>query len=229
MTNNLNRISAKKAWSDGPAAVCFDVDSTVVTEEGIDILAEHCGAGTEVAAWTAKAMGGSVPFHDALEARLQLIKPSLSDIESCHVEHPLQLTKGVKQLISSLHKRGTHVYLVSGGFRQMIYPLADILNIPRKNVFANNILHDENGNYVGFDREEPTSKAGGKAVVINSLKETHGYQPMFMIGDGATDMEARPPADFFIGFGGIIVRDKVQAGADWFVTDMEELIGHLPK
>ena len=68
MTNNLNRISAKKAWSDGPAAVCFDVDSTVVTEEGIDILAEHCGAGAEVAAWTAKAMGGSVPFHDALEA-----------------------------------------------------------------------------------------------------------------------------------------------------------------
>ena len=229
MTNNLNHISVKKAWSDGPAAVCFDVDSTVVTEEGIDILAEHCGAGAEVAAWTAKAMGGSVPFHDALEARLQLIKPSLSDIESCHIEHPLQLTKGVKQLISSLHKLGTHVYLVSGGFRQMIYPLADILNIPRKNVFANNILHDDNGNYVGFDGEEPTSKAGGKAVVVNMLKETHGYQPMFMIGDGATDMEARPPADFFIGFGGIIIRDKVQAGADWFVTDMEDLIGHLSK
>ena len=229
MTNDLNRINAKKAWSDGPAAVCFDVDSTVVTEEGIDILAEHCGAGAEVAAWTAKAMGGSVPFHDALEARLQLIKPSLSDIESCHIEHPLQLTKGVKQLISSLHKLGTHVYLVSGGFRQMIYPLADILNIPRKNVFANNILHDDNGNYVGFDGEEPTSKAGGKAVVVNMLKETHGYQPMFMIGDGATDMEARPPADFFIGFGGIIIRDKVQAGADWFVTDMEDLIGHLSK
>lgn len=44
-------------------AVCFDVDSTVVTEEGIDVLADHCGAGEAVAAWTLKAMGGSVPFH----------------------------------------------------------------------------------------------------------------------------------------------------------------------
>ena len=111
----------------------------------------------------------------------------------------------------------------------MIYPLANILSIPRENVFANNILHDDEGNQVGFDREEPTSKAGGKAVVIGQLKTTHGYDPMFMIGDGATDMEARPPADFFIGFGGIIVRDKVKAGADWFVTEMQELINELPK
>ena len=68
--------NAKQLWSKIPAAVCFDVDSTVVSEEGIDVLAEHCGAGAEVAAWTAKAMGGSVPFHEALEARLNLMKPN---------------------------------------------------------------------------------------------------------------------------------------------------------
>ena len=50
-----------------------------------------------------------------------------------------------------------------------------------------------------------------------------------MIGDGATDMEARPPADAFIGFGGVVVREKVKQGADWFVTDMQELINELPK
>ena len=96
--------NAKQLWSNGPAAVCFDVDSTVVSEEGIDVLADHCGAGAEVAAWTAKAMGGSVPFHEALEARLNLIKPSYADIEECHVKHPLKLTKGVSDLILKLHQ-----------------------------------------------------------------------------------------------------------------------------
>ena len=217
----------KQLWSAGPAAVCFDVDSTVVTEEGIDVLAAQCGAGPEVAAWTLKAMGGSVPFHDALEARLELFKPSLSDIESCNTHHPLELTPGVADLISRLHDCGADVYLVSGGFRQMINPLADILNIPRHRIFANNILHDADGSYAGFDPEEPTSKAGGKAVVVGDLKKKHGYNPLFMIGDGATDMEARPPADAFIGFGGIAVRDVVKDGADWFVTDMQELINGL--
>ena len=37
-------------------------------------------------------------------------------------------------------------------------------------------------------------------------------------GDGATDMEARPPADIFVGFGGNVIREKVKGGADWFVT-----------
>ena len=226
MASHLNH--AKKLWSNGPAAVCFDVDSTVVSEEGIDVLADHCGAGAEVAAWTAKAMGGSVPFHEALEARLNLIKPSYSYIEECHVKYPLKLTPGVSDLISKLHQCGADVYLVSGGFRQMINPIADILKITRERVFANNILHDKEGNYVGFDQNEPTSRAGGKAVVVGKLKEKFNYNPLFMIGDGATDMEARPPADAFIGFGGVIVREKVKQGADWFVTDMQELINELP-
>ena len=52
------------------------------------------------------------------------------------------------------------------------------------------------------------------------------------MGDGATDMEARDipgGADAFIGFGGIAVRDKVKAGADWFVTDFQDVINVLNK
>jgi phosphoserine phosphatase len=57
-------------------AVCFDVDSTVCTDEGIDELAAFLGAGEAVAEWTRKAMGGGVPFQDALKARLDLMNPS---------------------------------------------------------------------------------------------------------------------------------------------------------
>ena len=67
---------------------------------------------------------------------------------------------------------------------------------------------------------------GGKAKVVADLKAKHGYKTVVMVGDGATDMEARDVeggADAFIGFGGIQVRDKVKAGADWFVMDFDEM------
>eukprot|EP01083_Nonionella_stella_P318389 1163488_1 len=56
--------------------VCFDVDSTLLTEESIDMLAEHCGVKEQVAAVTTKAMNGEMTFQDSLKARLGVIKPS---------------------------------------------------------------------------------------------------------------------------------------------------------
>ena len=64
-------------------------------------------------------MGGQVLFQDALAARLELIKPSKADIEACLAKHPLKLTEGVRKVVELLHARGTPVYLVSGGFRQV--------------------------------------------------------------------------------------------------------------
>lgn len=61
----------------------------------------------------------------------------------------------------------------------------------------------------------------------NTTQANHGHKCVIMIGDGVTDMEARPPAEAFIGFGGNVVRQKVKEGADWFVTDFQELIDAL--
>ena len=93
-------------------AVCFDVDSTVITEEGIDVLAEHCGAGAKVAEWTRRAMGGDVKFEDALKARLELIRPSRADVQACLAAHPPTLTPGVADVIARLRARGSAVCLV---------------------------------------------------------------------------------------------------------------------
>eukprot|EP00467_Chlorarachnion_reptans_P009728 CAMPEP_0114496158 /NCGR_PEP_ID=MMETSP0109-20121206/5617_1 /TAXON_ID=29199 /ORGANISM="Chlorarachnion reptans, Strain CCCM449" /LENGTH=237 /DNA_ID=CAMNT_0001673405 /DNA_START=221 /DNA_END=934 /DNA_ORIENTATION=+ len=211
-------------------AVCFDVDSTVVTEEGIDVLAASLSPekGEKVAEYTANAMGGSVPFHVALSARLEIMEPSMQDIDKCMTEHPLEFSPGLEAFVAALKKRGTTVYLVSGGFRQMINPIADVLGVDKDvEVYANNILFKEDGAYAGFDEKEFTSRAGGKPRVVEMLKETKGYKTVVMIGDGATDMEARPPASAFIGYGGIAVRAAVKEGADWFVTDFQDLIDVL--
>lgn len=206
------------------------MDSTVCVDEGIDELAAFCGAGAAVAALTAAAMGGSVPFQDALAARLDLIRPSASSVAAFLAAHPPRLSPGVADLVAALQGRGCGVYLVSGGFTQMIHPVADLLRIPRDRVFANTLLFDAaTGAYTGFDPTAFTCRAGGKAAAVKHLKAAHGYQPLVMVGDGATDLEARVPggADAFIGYGGVARRPAVEAGACWFVTSFDPLIAGL--
>jgi phosphoserine phosphatase len=104
----------------------------------------------------------------------------------------------------------------------MIEPLADKLNIPSHRIYANNLLfNSDSGTFSGFDEKEPTSQDGGKAKVVELLKEAQGHSLIVVIGDGVTDMQARPPADLFIGYGGVVVRESVRDGADWFITDFK--------
>lgn len=208
-------------------AVCFDVDSTVSPDEGIDVLAAHAGVGERVAELTRSAMGGAVLFQDALKARLDLIRPSRQLVDACLLAHPPQLTPGIADLISRLERRGVDVFLISGGFTVMIAPLARQLGLPKDRVIANTLRFAADGAYAGFDETAFTSRSGGKGLAIRDLKSRFGYAPLIMVGDGVTDLEARPPADGFIGYGGIVVREKVKAGADWFVTDFAELVAAL--
>lgn len=76
--------------------VCFDVDSTVIVEEGIDELAEFCGKGEEVANLTREAMGGSMTFQEALRRRLDIIRPTQSQIRQFLMEKPSTLSPHIK-------------------------------------------------------------------------------------------------------------------------------------
>eukprot|EP00730_Choanoeca_flexa_P000120 TRINITY_DN10052_c0_g2_i1.p1 TRINITY_DN10052_c0_g2~~TRINITY_DN10052_c0_g2_i1.p1 ORF type:complete len:224 (+),score=48.82 TRINITY_DN10052_c0_g2_i1:1-672(+) len=221
----MDSSTIKTTWQSCKA-VCFDVDSTVCQDEGIDKLAAHCGVGQAVAEWTNKAMGGSVTFQESFAARLDIIKPTLSQIGDLVAEGPV-LTPGVKDVVAALLAKGVKVYLVTGGIRPLIEPVADALGIPRDNIFSNVLKHDDQGNYTDFDREQPTSRTGGKQEVAKLLKARPDHDILVMIGDGVTDMEARPPADMFIGFGGNVVREKVKEGCDWFVSDFSELLHAL--
>jgi len=206
-------------------AVCLDVDSTVSPDEGIDVLAAMAGVAEQVATLTRAAMGGTVKFEDALAQRLAIIKPTPELIDKCLTVHPPRLTPGCAEFVAALRKRGTAVHLVSGGFAPFVLPLAKQLGLDASAVTANRFTYDATG--PGFDLSVPTAKSGGKARALTALQMKHGYRRMVMIGDGATDMEAKPPAEVFIGFGGVVTREKVKAGADWFVTSFAELTGAL--
>lgn len=121
--------------------------------------------------------------------------------------------------------------MISGGFHSLIDPVAQELDIPLTNLFANKLLFDFNGNYGGFDVNQPTSRSGGKGEAITQIRNFNSSQlqskthlKIVMIGDGATDLESSPPADSFIGYGGNIVRESVQEKAQHFVTDFKQLM-----
>ncbi|CEM02419.1 unnamed protein product [Vitrella brassicaformis CCMP3155] len=231
--------SAKSALRDADI-VCFDVDSTVLTYEAIDEFATYLDKSEGVAALTREAMEGGMKYEDALERRLQLMQPTRADVEGFINTHDIKLSSGIEQVVSLLQRRGTAVYLVSGGFRFLLEPLADALKIPRTNIYANELYFDTHGNYAGFDRSAPTSRDGGKAEAVAAIIQGNNTSAhntankgsgkglnVVMVGDGATDLQARPPASVFIGYGGVSVRKAVKEGADWFVTDFTELIDVL--
>lgn len=83
----------------------------------------------------------------------------------------------MKELIATLHLNHIEVFLVSGGFRLMIEPVAEQLNIPLRNIYANTIFFDDAGKYAGFDAAELTSRDGGKAEAIKvyvTMSSLHG-------------------------------------------------------
>jgi phosphoserine phosphatase len=108
---------------------------------------------------------------------------------------------------------------------------------PSARVHPSFLLARSTGAYAGFDKTAPTSADGGKAVAVRSIQARlraggsgsaasggDAAAPLVVIGDGVTDMQARPPADAFIGYGGVVVRAAVEQGADWFVRDWAEVL-----
>lgn len=90
-----NSLAAAKIISNSKV-ICFDVDSTVIQEEGIDELAKFCGKGDEVARLTKEAMKGSMTFQEALRLRLNIIRPSQMQIANFLQQNPSTLSPGIK-------------------------------------------------------------------------------------------------------------------------------------
>ena len=101
--------------------------------------------------------------------------------------------------------------------------VAKHLGLPADHIFANRLLFDEANEFLGFDESEPTSRSGGKPVAVQRIADRLNASTVVLIGDGITDLEARPPAKLFIGYGGVVQREPVKENADWFVNHFDEI------
>ena len=198
--------------------VFFDVDSTLVTIEGIDIL----GRGDpKIIELTEAAMNGTIPLEDVYARRLALIRPSCADVEALAARYRQSLVDGAAETIDALRRAGAMVHLVTAGVEQAVAPLAETLGVP--NVHAVRLQFTDDGSYADFDRRSPLTRAGGKEIVVRDVRARAKGRAAF-VGDGASDLEAKAAVDLFIGFGGVRERAIVRENADIYVRHMRDVL-----
>ncbi len=195
--------------------VFFDVDSTLVTIEGIDVLAN---GNPEIVRLTDAAMNGEIPLDEVYGRRLEIIRPTLRDVEALGERYTQSLVDGVEETISTLQSLNVDVHLVTAGIAQAIAPLAHKLNIPSRAVHAVTLKFDDEGNYLDFDRRSFLTKTGGKELVVRAILTRSKGKSAF-IGDGVSDLETKPAVSLFIGFGGVHTRARVKDNATVYVSE----------
>jgi phosphoserine phosphatase len=205
----------------------FDCDSTLSAIEGIDELGRLRGPEVfkAVEDMTTKAMDGSTPMESIFAKRLDMIKPTLKELESIGQKYIQQVEPTAVDTIKKLKAAGWTVIIVSGGFTQAIRPLAQYLGIER--VEAVELRFNADGSYAGYVESCPTAKSKGKNVVVLKLRDEFKAYQMILVGDGASDLEVKGDVDKMIGFGRYTARPKVKAGADAFITSLDQLISLL--
>jgi phosphoserine phosphatase len=194
--------------------------------EGIDWLAARRGGriAHESSVLTQRAMDGEIPLDSVYGSRLKLIRPTLREIAALSAEYRSAVEPHAVAVVKRLREAGVHLFLISGGIRRAIEPLAIELGIPRDDLFAVELAWDAAGEYVGFDTESPLTTQAGKLTVARALSLE---RPALGVGDGATDAAMRPALDAFAAFTGYIARAPVVRQADHVVdsfTALEKLV-----
>ena len=177
----------------------MDVDGTLIQQEGIDLLAQESGAGEKVAEITAQAMNGELDFAASLQARVALLKGLEASIFPKIIEQ-MDVTPGAKTLITELHQRGYKVGLVSGGFHEVIDPIARSLGI---DLVRANRLEVSDGRLTGEVLGEIVTPEMKKESLLTWAKENHVPQSQTIaMGDGANDLPMIETAGVGIAFMG---------------------------
>lgn len=189
--------------------VLFDCDSTLSAIEGIDELAAECR--DDVARLTDAAMRGEIPLEEVYGRRLQLVQPTRRAVEALARNYVRRLVPDAAQTIAALRCAGVDVRIISGGLKPAVLAVATAVGIPETHVAAVDISFDDNGSYADFDGASPLAFTGGKRVAIERWRIDH---PAMMVGDGTTDLEARPVVDLFVAFAGVVERTNVVQAAD---------------
>ncbi|SDN74381.1 phosphoserine phosphatase [Actinomyces ruminicola] len=200
-TADAPRVSGARADGElaslGPGLLVMDVDSTLIEQEVIELIAERAGTRERVAEVTARAMRGELDFAASLRERVATLA-GVPQTVFAEVLEEVELTPGAREFIAALHARGCRVGVVSGGFEEVVCPLARSLGIDH---VAANRLEVSGGVLTGrvlgriVDREE-------KIRCLRAWAEADGV-PMartVAVGDGANDLGMIAEAGLGVAF-----------------------------
>lgn len=204
--------------------VVFDVDSTLINEEAIELLAERAGTREQVAAVTERAMRGELDFAQSLIERVATLAGLPESILS-EVSQELTPTKGARELIEAIHERGGKAVAVSGGFIQLLGPVKEKLSFDLERA---NTLEIQDGKLTGkvvgkiIDRQ-----AKADALVEWAQNFEVALSDTIAVGDGANDLGMMEVAGLSVAFcAKPVVQEKAKIALN--ERDLAKLIELLP-
>ncbi len=217
--------------SNSPKVYIIDFDSTFTQVEALDELAKIVlknNAAKEqieqqISEITNQAMNGQISFDQALSERIQLLTIHKNDIDS--------LIKVLKQKVSvsfiknkdkiQLHQDS--IYIVSGGFKEFIWPVVQEFGIQYSHVFANEFILNEQGFVTGYHQDNLLAQPQGK---VQWAKKMNFQTKVVVIGDGYTDYEIREAglASTFYLFAENIERKQLVDKADHIIYSIDDII-----
>jgi len=192
--------------------IVMDVDSTLIQDEVIDLLADRAGCAAEVAKVTEAAMRGDLDFAASLRERVALLA-GLDATVLDSVRASLRLTPGARTLIRTLKRLGYKCGIVSGGFATVIQPLADDLGI---DYVAANTLEVEAGKLTGRVLD-PIIDRDGKTEALRRFAAAAGVplSQTVAVGDGANDLGMIGAAGLGVAFNAKpVVRDAADTAVN---------------
>lgn len=209
----------------------FDFDSTLVDFETLELLAslsladapDSAERRARIADLTTQAMAGEIDFGEALRQRLALLPLTRTHVEAAAGQAIGRLTPSVARNLEALGARADQIAIISGGFHEVIAPVAERLGVPAGRVFANRFHFDAEGRVTGLDEASPLSRQGGKVEAVRALAAPG---EIVMIGDGWTDAEVKlaGAADRFYAFTEVVRRARVVEAADAEAASLDEIL-----
>ena len=186
--------------------ILFDVDSTLIKQEVIDLLAEKSGHGREVQQITARAMKGEIDFAQALSKRVSLLE-GLPESVFDEVLSQISFAEGFDELFSYLRKNGFLVGAVSGGFHNVLDKLFAQLQL---DFLKANVLEVVDGRLTGKITSAPVDRMA-KARALREFAALHNIEleNTVAVGDGANDLDMIEIAGLGVSYmGKEILRQK---------------------
>lgn len=191
------------------ALIVADMDSTMITVECIDELADYAGIKAQIADVTERAMRGELDFAEALTARVALLKGlDAAAIDLCRTER-VRIMPGAKALVRTMRARGGHAVLVSGGFTRFADPVAEEIGFSRA---VANVLDIAEGQLLGTV-QFPIVDALRKRMELLAAIDKWGIDPArtLAVGDGANDIPMIEAASLGVAYH---AKEKARAAAD---------------
>jgi phosphoserine phosphatase len=206
-----------------PYLIVLDVDSTLIENEVIELLAAHAGSLEQVAAITERAMRGELDFEQSLRERVATLA-GLPDSLFDDIRREVTVTLGVPQLIAGVKAAGGHVGVVSGGFHEILDPLAERLKL---DFWRANRLEVANGLLTGRVLGKVIDAAAKAQALIEWAETTQTpISQTVAIGDGANDLKMMETAGLSIAFDAKpIVRERADVILD--ERDLSRVLGIL--